>query len=230
MTTTTRALKAELKRAFARRIDAVEDEGLLIDLQRSLDDDAGFRSLLLDLQCSRDADALPSISGAGLPGAVRAATAADALLETLKRRGAGRWREFLAQSGGCGTVREIARLTGMSTDAIHKGAQRRQLLAYKESGQLKFPLCQFEHGRVIPGLRELAGMVHPFYNKHRILPPAPDSEDSATPSQDGAVAAHRGADSIPPGLTGARLALMWAVQQVVRNGLTVLGVSAPEQM
>lgn len=159
MTTTTRALKAELKRAFARRIDAVEDEGLLIDLQRSLDDDAGFRSLLLDLQCSRDADALPSISGADLRGAVRAATAADALLETLKRRGAGRWREFLAQSGGCGTVREIARLTGMSTDAIHKGAQRRQLLAYKENGQLKFPLCQFEHGRVIPGLRELAGLL-----------------------------------------------------------------------
>jgi RNA polymerase sigma factor (sigma-70 family) len=29
---------------------------------------------------------------------------------------------------------------------------------------------------------------------------------------------------------GARLALMWAVQQVVRNGLNVLGVSAPEQM
>ena len=89
---------------------------------------------------------------------------------------------------------------------------------------------ELEPHRMAYYLRELAGMVHPFYNKHRILPPAPDSEDSATPSQDGAVAAHRGADSIPPGLTGARLALMWAVQQVVRNGLTVLGVSAPEQM
>ena len=79
-------------------------------------------------------------------------------------------------------------------------------------------------------LRELAGMLHPFYNKHRILPPAPDSETALVSSTDTAPSTSRHREVMTPGLTGARLALMWAVQQVVRNGLNVLGVSAPEQM
>ena len=79
-------------------------------------------------------------------------------------------------------------------------------------------------------LRELAGMLHPFYNKHRILPPAPESETALVPSTDTAPSTSRHLEVVTPGLTGARLALMWAVQQVVRNGLNVLGVSAPEQM
>ena len=79
-------------------------------------------------------------------------------------------------------------------------------------------------------LRELAGMVHPFYNKHRILPPAPDSEATTAASAEPTSSTGRSSDVVTPGLTGARLALMWAVQQVVRNGLNVLGVSAPEQM
>jgi arginyl-tRNA synthetase len=33
-----------------------------------------------------------------------------------------------------------------------------------------------------------------------------------------------------PGLRNARLALVEAVQQVIRNGLTLLGVSSPESM
>lgn len=89
---------------------------------------------------------------------------------------------------------------------------------------------ELEPHRMAYYLRELAGMMHPFYNKHRILPPAPDSETNGAATPDSAPAPNRGADSIPPGLTGARLALMRAVQQVVRNGLNVLGVSAPEQM
>lgn len=153
--TTTDALKAELKRTFARRIDAVEDERLLIDLQHTLDDDSRFRSVL--------------IHGAHPQGTAWETAAADALLETLKRRGTGRWRDLLAQSGGCGSVRDIVRLTGMSTDAIHKGVQRRQLLAFKEGGQLKFPLCQFEHGSVIPGLRELAALLPPGLSDRAVV-------------------------------------------------------------
>ena len=75
-----------------------------------------------------------------------------------------------------------------------------------------------------------AGMVHPFYNKHRILPLAPDSEAAAALSTEQSGSSGRATEVMTPGLTGARLALMWAVQQVVRNGLNVLGVSAPEQM
>ena len=95
---------------------------------------------------------------------------------------------------------------------------------------LEASAVELEPHRMAYYLRELAGMVHPFYNKHRILPPAPDSESTPAASTDPAVSTSRTADVVSPGLTGARLALMWAVQQVVRNGLTVLGVSAPEQM
>ena len=79
-------------------------------------------------------------------------------------------------------------------------------------------------------LRELAGLVHPYYNKHRILPPAADLDATPASPTEPPASTRRVSEAMPPGLTGARLALMWAVQQVVRNGLTVLGVSAPEQM
>ena len=92
---------------------------------------------------------------------------------------------------------------------------------------LQASAVELEPHRMAYYLRELAGLVHPFYNKHRILPPALESETSLTPT---AASAGRQEDIQSSGLTGARLALMWAVQQVVRNGLNVLGVSAPDQM
>lgn len=95
---------------------------------------------------------------------------------------------------------------------------------------LQASAVELEPHRMAYYLRELAGMLHPFYNKHRILPPAPASEASTIPVNDSTTSAGRQLEAVPPGLTGARLALMWAVQQVVRNGLNVLGVSAPEQM
>ena len=54
-------------------------------------------------------------------------------------------------------------------------------------------------------LRELANAFHTYYNAERFI-----VEDSR--------------------LRDARLALVLAVQQVVRNGLNLLGVSAPETM
>ena len=55
-------------------------------------------------------------------------------------------------------------------------------------------------------LSELAGLLHSYYAKHQVLL----------------------ADDMPRTL--ARLALLRAVAQVLRNGLDVLGVSAPESM
>lgn len=95
---------------------------------------------------------------------------------------------------------------------------------------LQASALELEPHRMAYYLRELAGMLHPFYNKHRILPPAPESEASSVATSDSPTSASRRPAVVAPGLTGARLALMWAVQQVVRNGLNVLGVSAPEQM
>jgi arginyl-tRNA synthetase len=54
-------------------------------------------------------------------------------------------------------------------------------------------------------LRELANDFHTYYNAHQFI------VDDA-------------------GLRNARLMLVQGLQQVVRNGLTLLGVSAPESM
>ena len=62
-----------------------------------------------------------------------------------------------------------------------------------------------EPHRVTYFLTDLASSFHNYYNKHRVLTDDPE-------------------------LTQARLALAGAVQQVVRNGLTLLGVSAPFRM
>jgi arginyl-tRNA synthetase len=62
-----------------------------------------------------------------------------------------------------------------------------------------------EPHRIAYYLSEIAGLYHPYYKSHRVI-----TEDSA--------------------LTLARLGLSAAVGQVVRNGLGLLGVSAPETM
>ena len=59
--------------------------------------------------------------------------------------------------------------------------------------------------RVTYYLMNLASLFHTYYNKHKVL-----GEDAD--------------------LSAGRLCLILAVQKVIRNGLTLLGVSAPEQM
>jgi arginyl-tRNA synthetase len=58
---------------------------------------------------------------------------------------------------------------------------------------------------IVHFLRELAGQFHSYYNAHRVLVEEPQ-------------------------LRAARVALAQAVQQTIRNGLGLLGVSAPEAM
>jgi arginyl-tRNA synthetase len=62
-----------------------------------------------------------------------------------------------------------------------------------------------EPHRVVFYLQEVAGLLHAYYNKHRVL--AEDHTRSL-----------------------ARLALMRAIRTVLANGLTVLGITAPERM
>jgi arginyl-tRNA synthetase len=59
--------------------------------------------------------------------------------------------------------------------------------------------------RVIFYLMEMAGQFHSFYNKHKVLTSDPD-------------------------LTQARLTLCGALKRVFRNGLHLVGLSAPESM
>lgn len=63
----------------------------------------------------------------------------------------------------------------------------------------------YEPHRIVAYLQNLSAQFHLFYSKHRIL-------DSA------------------PALGNARLALAFAVKNVIRNALALLGVSAPEAM
>jgi arginyl-tRNA synthetase len=78
----------------------------------------------------------------------------------------------------------------------------------------------FEPHRVTYYLQQLAALLHTFYNKHRVLPPELDQEHKDSAST----------EVLTVNRTAARLVLMGAVQQVLQNGLTVLGISAPEHM
>ncbi|MBH0206648.1 MAG: arginine--tRNA ligase [Nitrospira sp.] len=94
----------------------------------------------------------------------------------------------------------------------------RKLSAYPDI--LQTSASAFEPHRMTYYLQQLAALLHTFYNKHRILPPAGIQEaGEAEPGEE-----------LTPKRTAARLVLMRGVQQVIRNGLSVLGISAPEQM
>jgi len=62
-----------------------------------------------------------------------------------------------------------------------------------------------EPHRITFFLMNLASLFHAYYNKHRVL-------------------------TDEPVLSHGRLFLITAVQKVIRNGLTLLGVSAPDKM
>jgi len=94
----------------------------------------------------------------------------------------------------------------------------KKLAVYPE--MLRASALAFEPHRVTYYLQQLAALLHTFYNKHRILPP------SGEPGTDEPVAA----EVLTPSRTAARLVLMGAVQQVIHNGLDVLGLTAPEHM
>ncbi|MEY4705421.1 MAG: Arginine--tRNA ligase [Nitrospirota bacterium] len=104
----------------------------------------------------------------------------------------------------------------------------RKLSAYPSV--LQGSAIAYEPHRMTYYLQQLAGLLHTFYNKHRILPPAADRDLLAvTPD---ALVPGEGLpkEVLTPERTAARLALMRGIQQVLKNGLAVLGISAPDQM
>lgn len=125
------------------------------------------------------------------------------------------WR-VAAERGIDRSTAEEADLTVL-TDPDELGLIKK-LSAYPEV--IRASALAFEPHRVTYYLQQLAAQLHTFYNKHRVLPPATEQErdDSAS------------SEILSPKRTAARLVLMGAVQQVLRNGLDVLGISAPEHM
>ena len=72
-------------------------------------------------------------------------------------------------------------------------------------GMIESSALELAPHRVFFFMMELAGMFHSYYNKHKVL-----TDDT--------------------GLTQARLYLVDALRIVFRNGLQIVGLSAPEKM
>jgi arginyl-tRNA synthetase len=85
----------------------------------------------------------------------------------------------------------------------HEQAVLKSLTRYPES--LELAATNRAPHTLVHYLRELANTFHTYYNAEQFIVPDPK-------------------------LRNARLALIEAVQHVIRNGLTLLGVSAPESM
>ncbi len=104
----------------------------------------------------------------------------------------------------------------------------RKLSAYP--AVLQASAVGYEPHRMTYYLQQLAALLHTFYNKHRILPPAED-RGVLEPAPEGAAAVEAPPwEGLSPQRTAARLALMRGVQQVIKNGLGVLAIAAPEHM
>ncbi|MCP9453326.1 MAG: arginine--tRNA ligase [Nitrospira sp.] len=125
------------------------------------------------------------------------------------------WRTAVMRGIQCARPRETT--LSLLTDPDELGLIRK-LSAYPDV--LQTSALTFEPHRVTYYLQQLAALLHTFYNKHRVLPPGggQGSDEADT------------VEELTPERTAARLALLGAVQQVIRNGLTVLGISAPDHM
>ncbi|WP_455371548.1 arginine--tRNA ligase [Petrachloros mirabilis] len=104
----------------------------------------------------------------------------------------------------------------------------RKLSAYPSV--LQASAVGYEPHRMTYYLQQLAALLHTFYNKHRILPPAADKDVLEQVPPGIATGQEFQRETLTPERTRGRLALMSGVQQVIRNGLAVLGISAPDQM
>lgn len=135
------------------------------------------------------------------------------------------WRVAAARGIACPLPSEtdLTRLT----DPDELGLIRK-LSAYPSV--LQGSAMAYEPHRMTYYLQQLAGLLHTFYNKHRILPPAADRDLLAVTPEGLAPGEGLQKEVLAPERTAARLALMRGIQQVLKNGLGVLGISAPDQM
>lgn len=99
-------------------------------------------------------------------------------------------------------------------------------------GLLETSARTLEPHRLTFYLQELAGLLHVFYYKRRVLPPRLDSFQEEEPR--GLDPSRESSEPVQERLTKdvtiARLVLLKHVQTVIRNGLHLLGISAPEKM
>ena len=99
-------------------------------------------------------------------------------------------------------------------------------------GLLETSARTLEPHRLTFYLQELAGLLHVFYYKHRVFPPRRDrfQEEESRGLDPSRESSEPGQEGLSKDVTIARLVLLTHVQTVIRNGLHLLGVSAPEKM
>jgi arginyl-tRNA synthetase len=118
----------------------------------------------------------------------------------------------MAHARMCG----IFRVGGIERDSVSTDGVRLEVLTQPEEQELIKALLDFpelvesaaqtlEPHRIATYLLETARLAHLWYHKHHVLEQEPD-------------------------VTSARLALARAAQIVLRNGLTILGITSPERM
>lgn len=127
-------------------------------------------------------------------------------------------------AAAAGITRAGADMSLLSTEA--DGEVLAQLALYpsmlEQAGDERTP------HRVAHYLEELAGRYHKWYAAERVVPMELTDAEARGDAKD--VEALRIAKDPEPARAAARLALNDAVQQVIANGLDLLGVSAPDAM
>lgn len=127
-------------------------------------------------------------------------------------------------AAAAGITRDGADMSLLSTEA--DGEVLAQLALYpsmlEQAGDERTP------HRVAHYLEEFAGRYHKWYAAERVVPMELTDAEARGDAKD--VEALRIAKNPEPARAAARLALNDAVQQVIANGLDLLGVSAPDAM
>jgi hypothetical protein len=86
-------------------------------------------------------------------------------LAALIARGAEQKLDLLKEAGGALPVSDVAKLLGISRQAVDKRRREGKLLAIARGADYAYPACQFEGDDVVPGLPEILGargLQHPW--------------------------------------------------------------------
>jgi hypothetical protein len=118
----------------------------------------------LDSAALERAVAAPTDAGA-LARAVSEAAAygeAEGTLDPLAEliaRGGEQKMELLKNAGGTLSVSEVARVLGLTRQAVDKRRQSKQLVAVRRGAEYAFPACQFDEDGVVPELPSLLKLL-----------------------------------------------------------------------
>jgi hypothetical protein len=165
---------AALESAFIARYT-----GYVRRLARTASDDV----LLRALSTGDDVNGLAlALQGAGRPAAAAADPLAAARLRSARAR-----QDLLERAGGAYQASEVARMLGVTRQAVHGRYRRGSILGLPQGDtEILYPACQFTHdGQVVSGLAEVLaafGVQNPWTQLAVLMAPSP-AAGGGTPLQ-----------------------------------------------